>query len=727
MELLREKKRKYLADTTASDKLKQQANFWGDVAKVAGAGASITSSLATIENNRQKAADSQAQSDLTAHEKEAQSIIADLRNRYGESITSDKGQQAVRDALGKHFRDYRPQYDNDRTGSAYDTGADKYINQVIDSNYLFATKSKIDRQNRERAEAERAAKQKAASSANTMQGIGDLYIKQAGELGNAGANSDFHKLTTEISPTLDKVLEKVEATPEQKDSMKLAILDAAVQNHIINATSSEDDAIAEEMDLALNNQEKFDKTFPAEYIAGHINMAKNQQLRQWENEKSRLENTAATAQGAAKKSLDKQIKAIDDKMVALADKNEIDGENFDDKVKTDIRKALSSVTAPMVRQRLGERALAARMEAFENQKQRAAKGVVDPYDPGFQMDLDALAAKESTENMTPAKQNEDGTFSAVEMSYVGGEKPKGFWQSFADDYRGYRDNMSKVSPLTESSYATKMEVNAGLRELMYFPTTTKEGDPVDFEKKAMEFLYKMSNSELPENERRDYADYVGQLLLADNEQVKEWRDLLESGDVGVYAKGGAKGVIDYAANDLPLDDDRQGGGISGIRRLYDERASKGLIPESTVSGRAYYNNKGFEQSMVRAQAEYQTTAVNMMLQGASRDEVLTAKKQIFDKAIGDYYRDFHVVDLAALDKKLEQHQPAFQEIDGVVYEYKGRDSIGRPLWYDHGVLNTNRDFHHLFDVKRMNGNPTVGVSGIANRSQIESDMRAKNE
>lgn len=728
MELLRENKRKYLADTAASDKLQQQANFWGDVAKVAGAGASITGSLATIENNRQKAADSQAQSDLTAHEKEAQSIIADLRNRYGENITSDKGQQAVRDALGKHFRDYRPQYDNDRAGSAYDTGADKYINQVIDSNYLFATKSKIDRQNRERAEAERAAKQKAASSANTMQGIGDLYIKQAGELGNAGANSDFHKLTTEISPTLDKVLEKVEATPEQKDSMKLAILDAAVQNHIINATSSEDDAIAEEMDLALNNQEKFDKTFPAEYITGHINMAKNQQLRQWENEKSRLENTAATAQGAAKKSLDKQIKAIDDKMVALAEKNEIDGENFDDKVKTDMRKALSSVTAPMVRQRLGERALAARMEAFENQKQRAAKGVIDPYDPGFQMDLDALAAKESTANMTPAKKNEDGTFSAVEMSYVGGEKPKGFWKSFADDYRGYRDNMSKISPLTESSYATKMEVNAGLRELMYYPTTTNEGDPVEFEKKAMEFLYKMSNSELPEDERRNIADYVGQLLLADNEQVKEWRDLLESGDVGVYAKGGAKGVINYAANDLPLGDPRQGGGSTGARRLYDERASRGgLMPESSVGGRAYYSNTGFEKSMLRAQADYQTMAVNMMLQGATRDEVLTAKKQIFDKAISDYYRDFHVVDLAALDKKLEMHQPAFQNIDGVVYEYKGRDSIGRPLWYDHGVLNTNRDFHKLFEAKRMNGAPTSGVGGTVKKSGIESDMRAKNE
>ncbi|MBO4682969.1 MAG: hypothetical protein J5611_00090, partial [Alphaproteobacteria bacterium] len=494
------------------------------------------------------------------------------------------------------------------------------------------------------------------------------------------------------------------------------------------ALSSPDNAIAEEMDLALNNQEKFDKMFPQEYITGHIDMARNQQLREWETERARLANTAATAQGANKKTLEKDIKKIDEKIKKLTEDNQIDGENFDDKVKGDMRKALSSVTAPMARQRLGERALAARMEAFENQKQRAAKGVIDPYDPGFQMDLDALAAKESTANMTPAKKNEDGTFSAVEMSYVGGEKPKGFWKSFADDYRGYRDNMSKISPLTESSYATKMEVNAGLRELMYYPTTTNEGDPVEFEKKAMEFLYKMSNSELPEDERRNMADYVGQLLLADNEQVKEWRDLLESGDVGVYAKGGAKGVINYEANDLPLDDPRQGGGSTGARRLYDERASRGgLMPESSVGGRAYYSNTGFEKSMLRAQADYQTMAVNMMLQGATRDEVLTAKKQIFDKAISDYYRDFHVVDLAALDKKLEMRQPAFQNIDGVVYEYKGRDSIGRPLWYDHGVLNTNRDFHKLFEAKRMNGAPTSGVGGTVKTSEIGSDMRAKNE
>jgi hypothetical protein len=151
------------------------------------------------------------------------------------------------------------------------------------------------------------------------------------------------------------------------------------------------------------------------------------------------------------------------------------------------------------------------------------------------------------------------------------------------------------------------------------------------------------------------------------------------------------------------------------------------MPESSVGGRAYYSNTGFEKSMLRAQADYQTMAVNMMLQGATRDEVLTAKKQIFDKAISDYYRDFHVVDLAALDKKLEMHQPAFQNIDGVVYEYKGRDSIGRPLWYDHGVLNTNRDFHKLFEAKRMNGAPTSGVGGTVKTSEIGSDMRAKNE
>lgn len=727
MELLREKKRQYIADKSEAIKIQQQADFWGDVSKVAGAASSITNSINTIQTNRQRAADQQAQSDLSAHEKEAQSIVEDLRARYGESITSDKGQQAVRDALGKHFRGYRPQYDNDRTATSYDTGADKYINKIIDENYLYATKAKIQRQNQERAAKEREA-QAAKAAAKTVSDLGDLYIKQAGELGKAGATSDFGKLTTEVSPVVDKVLEKVKATPEQREAMKLSIYDAAVQNNIINALASDDDKIAEEMDLALNNQEKFDKMFPAEYISGHINLAKNQQLRQWENEKARLQNTAQTAQGAAKKSLEKDIAAIDKKIAALADKNEYDGKNFDDKVKGDMRKALSAVTAPMVQQRLGERALAMRMEAFQNQKERAAKGVMDPYDPGFQMDLDALARKESTANMTPAQKNADGTYSAVEMSYIGGEKPKGFWKSFADDYRGYRENMSKISPLTESSYTTKAEVNAALRELMYYPTTTNEGDPVDFEKKAMEFLYKMSNTELPENERRDMADFVGQLMLADNEQVKEWRDLLESGDVGVYAKGGAKGVINYAANDLPLDDPRQGGGISGTRRLYDERGSRGgLMPESSVKGRAYYQNKDFEKTLVRAQAEYQTQAVNMMLQGASRDDVMTAKKQIFDKAISDYYRDFHIVDLAALDKKLEQRLPAFQEIDGTVYEYKGRDSIGRPLWYDHGVLNTNRDFHSLFGAKTMNGAPTSGVIGKVKRSDIESDMRKPNE
>lgn len=721
MELLRKQKHQYIADKSEAIKIGQQAKFWSDVSQVASAGSTIASSMNTINKNLDKAAEDEAKK--YGSEKQAQSIVEDMRNRYGENITAEKNQEAMRQALSQHFDRYRPVGADDRVSKAYDRMADDYIRKSLDENYLYATRSKISRQNAERKAAESAAKKSAASGAKTASELGDMYVKQAGELGKYGANKDFGALTTEISPNLDAAIKKIPATPAQQKAMKTAIYDAAVQNHIINALSSDDDAIAEEMDLALNNQEKFDKVFPKEYIDGHKEIAKDQQLRQWEAEKAKLENTLQTAQGGAAKSLKKDIAALDKKIEDLETNNKFDGKDFDEKVKGDMRKALSEITKPMVQQRLGERALAARMEAFENQKQRAARGVIDPYDPGFQMDLDALARKESTANMTPAKQNEDGTFSAVEMSYVGGEKPKGFWQSFADDYRGYRDQMSKVSPLTESSYETKAEVNAGLRELMYFPTTTDQGDPVDFEKKAMEFLYKMSNSPLTEDERRDYADYVGQLLLADNDQVKEWRDILESGNVGVYAKSGLRGVADRPANDLPLDDPRQGGGISGTRRLVDERGSV----TDTAGGRAYYENRGFEKAMLRAQTTFQTQAVNMMLQGASRDDVMNAKKQIFDSAISDYYRDYHVVDLAALDKKLELKQPAFQEIDGVVYEYKGRDSIGRPLWYDHGVLNTNRDFHQLFEAKRMNGAPTSGFGGKVKVSDIESDMRKPNE
>ena len=712
MELLRKQKHQYIADKSEAIKIGQQAKFWSDVSQVASAGASIASSMNTINKNLDKAAEDEAKK--YGSEKQAQSIVEDMRNRYGENITAEKNQEAMRQALSQHFDRYRPVGADDRVSKAYDRMADDYIRKSLDENYLYATRSKISRQNAERKAAETASRKAMENASNNVSKIGDLYIQQAGELGKYGANKDFRDLTTSLDSSLKSTLDKVPATPAQKEAMKLSIQDAAVQNHIINDLSSDDDAVAEEMDLALNSQEKFDKTFPAEYISSHINVAKDQQLRQWEMEKNSLENAAQTADGSEKKELQKKIKELDKKITDLDNENKIGNENFGDKVKGEMRVALSEITKPMIKQRLGERALATRREVFEKQKEIMSDGVLNPYDPKL---LNLLREKGEKLTVEDLKQFKN-------LSHFKPEE----WKEMADAYKSYRDKMSDVSQLEESFYTTKMDVNAGLYELMSSRPTDEMGDPTEFQMKALKFLDKMASADLTQDERLAYRDYVGQILLADNDTIKAQRELLGSGNVGIYAVGGDYGIINYPANDLPLNDPRQGGGISGTRRLRDERGGYGgLNVKKTENGRAEYANSAFEKSLRAANAEYMTTAVKMLKDGATREDVLLMQKKLYEKAISDYYQDFHVVDLAALDKKIEQKQPAFQEIDGVVYEYKGRDSIGRPLWYDHGVLNTNRDFHQLFEPKRMAGAPTSGFGKKINRSEIGSDMRAENE
>ena len=731
MEHLRDKTRQYVADKKAAIELQNTAAAIGDAQEVLGATSSMIQSGLNIADTVSRPYREQAKADLGRASTEASAKVLEYQNKYGEDIILPENEEKLKQELAVHFTSKRGDYKYDSATSIYDKGMDDFINDTISANQVFATKTKIARQNAERKAATQAQKDAAKRYAESAQGIGAEYIKQSGQLGGAGFGEDFKKLTSEISPTLEKALEKG-GTPEQREQMKLAIYEGAVQNHIINALSSENPAVRQNMDYALNNQEAFDRVMPEEYVQGHVDLARTSQLRQWENEKTRLLNEAAdiSEDSGRAKNIRKQIKKIDEKISELAESNEIDGKDFDEVAKEDLRKALLQTVEPLARKNLGERNLKDRLAAFNAQKQRTANAIMNPYDPAFQMDLDFLASKEKqSAQMTKVKKNKDGSYSAVEeMSYVGGEKPKGFWEQFASDYRGYRDQMSKVSNITRSSYDTKAQVNAGLRELMYMPTETDTGDPVDFEKAAMSFLYKMSAAPLTESERRHYADFVGQMLLSDNEQVQMARELLESGDVGIYRKGGLKGVSAASMTNreeiLAMSD-----GASGFP-LKDERGSVPDIAGGKGRTAYYERDKGstFEKAMARAQADYQTQAVNMMVSGATREEVMLRKQEIFSKAIDDYYRARHVVDLRALDDKLEKHLPAFQEIDGVVYEYKGRDSIGRPLWFDHGVLNTNRDLHRLFDKQKMvGGNATNVAESSVKREDIAKPMGEDNE
>lgn len=667
MELLREKKRQYLADKTEAIKIGQQAQFWGDVAKVAGAGASITSSLATIENNRQKAADSQAQSDLTAHEKEAQSIIADLRNRYGESITSDKGQQAVRDALGKHFRDYRPQYDNDRTGSAYDTGADKYINQVIDSNYLFATKSKIDRQNRERKESEQRRASAIKNTANTVRQLGDLYINQSGELGKSGADSDFKQFTTDIIQQLDKVLAKVPGTPAQKAESKLSILAGAELNKFVGGLSSSDPVVAQKTDLALHDQQEFEKSVSPEFIDASIAYRKADQLDQWDRERSQLKNQAMTLGGANKAQIDKKIKEIDNKITNLEEKNEIDGENFDDKVKQDLRSELANAVEPFAKKILGEQSLAIRMEENQRKKESAAFAIMNPLNPTFKLNLIKMAKEEEKYTDDP------------QMSYADGKKPKGFWKEFADNVMGYADNMSHVSQLAYTDVNVQGDANAMIKQLTYEQIESPTGDPVDFEAKVFKVAHDISNLEMSETDRADKQNQLARLLLANDEDVKNLKAIMESGDVG---------VLPTFVN-------------MGLSKITSDPETGQMHPATRVLASDEMVLDAFDANMYHAEQEYLNIGLNMWANGATFDQVMTERNKIFKKHIDNFYREYHLVNLAELDSKLANHEKAFASYNGITYEYGGRDPNQRPIWIDHAVMNTNRDIGNWLSKKPL--------------------------
>lgn len=727
VDILREKKRQYIADKTEAIKIGQQAQFWGDVSKVVGAVSSITGSMATIENNRERAAQKQAQSDLSAHENEAKAIIEDLRNKYGESITSDKGQQAVRDALGKHFRNYRPQYDNDRTGSAYDMGADKYVIDVIDQNYLYATRTKINRQNAERAAAEKR-QQMSMKNQSAYNDLGQELIAQAGNLGSYGAHKDVDTLGSDVDGNIDEILKKIPGTSAQKMEAKAGLYNAAMQSQAVGALTSSDPAVAEQMNLALNNQEVFDKTFSDTLIQPQIENVKNNVVKKLTDEKNSLETELMVSAGKNKKEIENKIKKLDKQISNLVEKDEFEGKNFSSAIRENLRVGIKESTKNRAQHALGERELENRLEVFEQQKQFVADGVLDPYNPTMEKVLDFMSGKLKNVPFFErirwvAQKIKDAEPTEKHLATYKPEQ----WQEMADSYRSYKDHMSKVSQFTESFYTTKADVNAGLFELMSAYPTDDKGDPTEFEMKAIKFLDKMASADLTEQERISYRDYVGGLLLSDNATVQKQKELLTSGNVGVFAIGGAFGIINYPAADLPLDDERQGGGISGARRLYDERAKRGIQPESTENGRAYYANRDFDKYLNRAQAEYVTEAITMLRNGATEEDVLLMKDKKIRKAVDDYYQNYHVVNMSALRSKLEKHQPAFQNIDGVVYEYKGDDSNGIPIWYDHGVLNTNRDFHQLFEPKRMAGSVTSGFGNKIKRSDIASDMEGANE
>ena len=671
VELLRDPLRNYEANRTGAIKIQNMASAIGDAAQVTSTASSIISNASRIRQNM-------AQGDIEQATRNLEIPSAELAAWNAKQLQSgaipdsteyqEKYRQEAEKIFGKYNKDVKWQEAKD----VYTKGKKDFIEKGIAANIRYAAQ--------QREEKAAAGQTKQLQTADML--TNDYYQKMR-SLGDMGNMSDGQGLTTETLAEITKAIGSA-GTPQQRAAALTQIATRGGMEWTVGLSQNN----PELADAIINNDDAFMKYMPAEFRDNIIEMRRQEQIDEWGRQRTLLESELQTTNEKSPRAreLKKEIKSLDKKMEDFADDKE-----FDAKTISEAREAFKQSVEPAMRRVEGQRSFAARQAEFDKQKKVAAVGVIE-FNPEFLSFLEKKAKEEKSALKVPR------------IDYKTGKEikdEKGVWEQMHDDYVGYVNEISKYSQLAESSLATKEAVNIGLASLLTMPATDAEGNPTDFEAAAFKFLYHMARAPITESERRDYADFVGKAMLMRNEEIQDLRDTLQSGDVGIYSKGGLKGVVEYKANDTPIDRPD----LAGSVRLQDERGTfwKPLGENRKgPDGRAGFDNVGnFDKMLLRTQAEYQTKAVNMLVNGASKQEVMNTKKQMFDKAINDWYSARYVVDLNELDRKIANKEPAYQDIDGVIYEYRGRDSMGRPLWKDNSVLNTNRDFSRINKAYKM--------------------------
>ena len=677
VELLRDPLRNYEADRTGAIKIDNVASAIGDAAQVTSTASSIISNASRIRQNMAQGDIEQATRNLEVPEAELAAWNA-KQLQSGVIPDSTEFQEKYRQEAEKIFGKYNKDVKWQEAKDVYTKGKKDFIEKGIAANIRYAAQ--------QRAEKAAAGQTKQLQTADTL--TNDYYQKMR-SLGDMGNMSDGQGLTTETLAEITKAIGSA-GTPQQRAAALTQIATRGGMEWTVGLSQNN----PELADAIINNDDAFMKYMPAEFRDNIIEMRRQEQIDEWGRQRTLLESELQTTNEKSPRAreLKKEIKSLDKKMEDFADDKE-----FDAKTISEAREAFKQSVEPAMRRVEGERSFAARQAAFEQQKDIASNGVIT-FSPQLEWFLNEQAKNEKMSRNSTKINPETGQ--AYEMSPDMSEK-KGKWEQMRDDYVGYRNEMTKFSPLVESAPATKEAVNNELFSLLTMKPVDAEGNPTDFEAAAFKFLHGMARAPITESERRDYANIVGKAMLMRDDEIQDIREVLQSGDVGVYSKGGLKGVVEYKAHDTPIDRPD----LAGSVRLQDERGTfwKPLGENRKgPDGRAGFDNVGnFDKMLLRTQAEYQTKAVNMLVNGASKQEVMNTKKQMFDKAINDWYAARYVVDLNELDRKIANKEPAYQDIDGVIYEYRGRDSMGRPLWKDNSVLNTNRDFSRINKAYKM--------------------------
>lgn len=672
VELLRDPLRNYEADRTGAIKIDNVASAIGDAAQVTSTASSIISNASRIRQNMAQGDIEQATRNLEVPEaelaawnaKQLQSGVIPDSTEYQE-----KYRQEAEKIFGKYNKDVKWQEAKD----VYTKGKKDFIEKGIAANIRYAAQ--------QREEKAAAGQTKQLQTADTL--ANDYYQKMR-SLGDMGNMSDGQGLTTETLAEITKAIGS-SGTPQQRQAALTQIATRGGMEWTVGLSQNN----PELADAIINNDDAFMKYMPAEFRDNIIEMRRQEQIDEWGRQRTLLESELQTTneKSSRARELKKEIKSLDKKMEDFADDTE-----FDAKTISEAREAFKQSVEPAMRRVEGERSFAARQAAFEKQKETAANGIIT-FSPQLEWFLDEQAKNEKM-LASQTKINPE-TGQAYEMSPDMSEK-KGKWEQMRDDYVGYRNEMTKFSPLVESAPATKEAVNNELFSLLTMKPVDAEGNPTDFEAAAYTFLYRMARAPLTESERRDYANLVGKALIMNNEELQDAREMLQSADLGIYPQ------TNFRIPAGPMTDLKTGENLA--TRLIDERGR--------ISDNAYSPVRSFDKKLLQTQAVVQTHIVNMLSNGVvdpttgkrrppTKQDVANYKKQMYDKAINDWYATRHVIDLNELDRKIANKEPAFQEMDGVIYEYKGRDSIGSPIWKNNSVLNTNRDFSRINKAYKM--------------------------
>jgi len=718
VQILRDQMRQYTADKAGAIRTGNLAAAMGDVSQVAGAVSQVAGAIGKIRAE-QSADDVDKANNIASI---AESRIADWNAKQIEAGANTKSP-----AFEKKFREeadriYKEEFTNRGAGiewseakDTYRKRGEKFTSEGVAANIRHGTQQQTAR---------RATKAKQDADMDMQN-----YIQIARDYGRQGNTTAMEGMTKDATERILKKMEPAIVGNEQKMEVAAAINQKLYEAHNEELYLSGPRG-QEIVTGRFTSNEQFLAGAPAGYKDNLLEVMRNRKEAELQQDVDFVKNKLAAARpgSADHDQLSKDLelsqklletfqagKDADAETRAFLNKNKktawvkenrarIEGLlDFDDKVITREREAMAQSMPLQIQRTATERMQAQKLAAYQSQSNSMSE-FARYWNPQAKEAVAWLAGKD--ENMTPIDPATGMAISDAQMSFIRGEKPKSFWQGILDDMTTYEDQMSRVSPLTESSPQDKAQVNYELGKLLTMKATDEYGNPADFQAAALTFLSRMAATPLTESERRDYQDMVGQFMVANDSDLQNVRDLLMSGDVGIYQKGkqerGASqpGTHYEATGEEPMNFAKPET-FAKVSIFSDLRMGIFRRGEIVDSG-------GFDDMLRRTQADYQTKAVGMIRNGATRDEVMNRKRQMFAESINKWYGQRYVIDLAEMDRKIQNKEPAFQELDGVIYEYKGRDSVGRPMWKDNSILNTNRDF------SRINKSYRITDSGLGN-------------